>query len=206
MALWGKDTDPMLKTLEPFMVPADINTLNCVDERQSDGVPNGVEIPGGIFGVVDAVKTLNHLGEDEAWSRVVKAGIPLGAHVDDHHAENGCGYANLVETNPKAVYATEAISAKDRIKRLRDLGGSVVTYQGHHKPTHAVINLRHNVSFDPDAANGAGLGIFNFDKWATEEFARRLKINPNRFANHLEQVYRSTVTTLTGMKQFITIK
>lgn len=190
-------TDP-----EQYLLPADINLIRCVDERQATDATNGVEIPGGIYGIIDAVKVLANVSEDEAWRMVRVAGIPFGAHVDDHHGARGCGYANKVENDPQAVLAPEKVVAQERLDRVRQANGVVMHYLGEHHATHATINFREGFSFDPDKASEHGLGVFNCDAWAVGEYAQRLGMNPNVMEEHMIRIYKATVTALTGITSF----
>ncbi len=187
------------------MIPANLGVINCQDDRASDGIPNGVEIPGETCGIVDAFKHLTGATENEAWTKIIQADIPIGAHIDDQHGENGCGYNHLVATSPKSVFAPEAIPAKDRLARVRDFGGTIATYRGAHKPIYAIVNERKGYSFDPDAAVKSNLGVFAFDQWAAEIFGKRLGLNGPTFATHLLNVYKATTTKLSGINYFILI-
>jgi len=194
-----------IPNFEKYLFPADSTLLRCVDERQAVDNTNGVEIPGGIYGVIDAIKHFNpNLSEDAAWQLAREKHIPICGHIDEHHGARGCGYAKLVEDEPKTVSARESIPAKDRLVRIP--GENVLTLLGEHKPTHAVINHRENFSIDPDKACGDHLGIFNFDRWAAKLFGERLGFDGDAFADHLENVYRKTVTRLTGITTFHEMK
>lgn len=50
-----------------YLRKADLHVIECVDERVSDGAENGVEIPGAVYGMVDAVKSILGLTEEQAW-------------------------------------------------------------------------------------------------------------------------------------------
>lgn len=193
---------PPVVNLELYLLPANIDLIRCVDERQAEDATNGVEIPGGIYGIIDAIKAIKGLTEEQAWQLAQESDIPIDAHVDDHHGASGCGYAKLVETDPSKVGAPEAILAKQRLERVRQAGGNILHYIGDHKPTHATINNRTGFSLDPDQAMIDGLGVFNYDAWAAREYANRLNINPEKFAKHIENVFKQTVTALTGMAIF----
>ena len=189
-----------------YLRKADLHVIECVDERLSDGVENGVEIPGAVYGMVDAVKSILGLTEEQAWDYVYSHNVPIGAHIDDHHDEEGCGYAKLVQTEPGTVHAVEAVPAAERLARVNGYGGRVTTYTGSHQPTFAVINDKRGQSIDPDAAMGNGIGIFSYDRWAAHEFGKRLKMNPKQVAAHIENVYRATVARLAGINQFVVLK
>lgn len=201
--------EEMHAVIESYLLPADIKIIRCVDDRQYDDNTNGVEIPGGIYGILDGIKSLLDVDEATARNIVIQAGIPISAHVDRHHGPNGCGYANLVEKDPSKVHAPDKVKAQNRLAWVRSVGGQIVTALGEHKPTHAVINDRYGYSIDPDQAHGANLGIFNYDVWAAEEYGRRIleagyALDPQRFASHLLTVYKSTVGALSPIRQYET--
>lgn len=199
------DASVVLQRIGECMVPADLDVLNCIDDRRSDGISNGVEIPGAIFGVIDAVKAIRNIAEEEAWKAVVRAGIPLFAHLDTGQGARGCGYARLVEDTPNVVLAVESVRAQERLERLLPLGGHIVTYVGHHHPDYAVINDREGFSFDPESACAQEFGVFNYDRWAARRFAQRLSMDPDGFAGHLENVFRGTVSALSPISDFVVI-
>lgn len=194
-----------LQFLYRYLQEANIGLIRCVDERQAIDNTNGVEIPGGTYGLIDAIKFLTGRSEEDAWALAFACGIPLGVHTDEYHGPLGCGYAKLVEVNYKAVLAVESVPAILRLGRIEQAGGTVLTLLGDHAPTHAVVNKRYGCSLDPDQAVAEGLGIFNFDKWAAYEFGKMLRVNPSRFSTHLEDVYRHTVTALTGITEFLIV-
>ena len=197
-AEFGTDADT-IKTLEKYLLPADISIVACVDERPDriDNM-NGVEFPGGTYGIIDAIKVLTGCTEEQAWERAQAAGIPMGAHSDEHHGVKGCGYGKLVETEPGTVLAPEAVQVEKRHARIEAAGGVLPVLHGEHAPTHATINYRGGTSIDPDLAVAGGFGIFNYDYWAALDYALLLKIEPERFAEHLKEVYVRTVMRLTN--------
>lgn len=195
-----------LSLISRYLFPADIGLIRCVDERQATDNTNGVEIPGAVYGIIDAIKLFADVDEDAAWRIAVNAGIPIGAHIDEHHGALGCGYARLVETTHASVLAVESVPAATRLATALSHGGQVLTLLGEHNPTHAVINRRIGYSVDPDQAIADKLGIFNFDRWAAVVFADMLAFDHAAFANHLEGVYRRTVNALTGITEFLTIE
>lgn len=199
-----KDQEPKPIDLEQYLFPADVDLLQCVDERQTvEDTTNGVEIPGAIYGIIDAVKALKGISEQEARELIEKSGIPIGAHVDEHHGEKGCGYARLVETSPARVSAIEAVLAADRLNWVKQTKGPILHYVGEHHPTHATITRRGGFSIDSDQAwKDKGFGIFNCDVWIAGEFAKKLGIDPKQMMDHMEKVYRQTVTALSGITAF----
>ena len=54
-----KETE--VPNFENYLFPADITLIRCVDERQAMDNTNGVEIPGGIYGIIDAIKFFNNI-------------------------------------------------------------------------------------------------------------------------------------------------
>jgi len=193
-----------LPDFNKYLFPADITLIRCVDERQAEETDNtnGVEIPGAVYGIIDAIKHFKTCSEDEAWKLAMTANIPLGGHTDEHHGALGCGYARIVENTPDAVLAPEKVPAADRLKKIQQVDGLVLNLLGEHHPTHAVINYKEGYSLDPDQAAADGWGIFNFDKWAARAFGTMLQIDGEIFADHLENVYKRTVQKLTQIQSF----
>lgn len=188
--------------LERYFVLADIDQIRCVDERHASFPTNGVQVPGAIYGVVDAVKVLQIVSEDEAWQRVTRAGIPLEAHDDNHAGARGCGYAKQVETDPASVGAPEKILASDRLSRVVKAHGKILHYEGKHQATHATLNWREGFTLSPERALAEGRGVFNCDLWALRQYAARLELDADQLTNHITAVYRQTVTALSGITQF----
>lgn len=206
---------PAPDIIEQFVLDADINTLLCVDERQlSEGSPpdakNGVEVPGAIYGILDMIKSLTGVNEDEARKIVIRSGIPIAAHVDDHHhGQKGCGYAGKVETDPESVLASESITEENRLQWVQQHGGTVMEYTGVHNPSYAVINFRPEKSIDSDQAMARGIGIFNFDGWVIQEYVNRINennsdifIDPDKATEHMIKVFVSTVQNLSSIRSF----
>ncbi len=187
------------------MVAADLTVINCIDDRMSNGVTNGVEIPGAVFGIIDAIKKIARYTEDEAWNVLRVAGLPETAHRDTTSGARGCGYAKIVEDTPDAVYAVEAVPAHARLDRIMRDGGQVTTYSGSHHPTAAVINDWEEHSFDPGAAIACGIGAFNYDRWAAHKFARALGMDESRFVDHLTRVFIASVEHLSDIRTYIVI-
>ncbi len=185
-----------------YLLKADTSLIRCVDERQAKDNTNGVEIPGAIYGLIDAIKHFTHCSEEEAWKRAKEAGLPIDGHIDEHHGAKGCGYGRLVEEQPATVMAPEAVPAQQRLAKIQEAEGQVLMLLGDHHPTHAIINHRVDYSLDPDQATKDGFGIFNFDAWAARRFGAMLGLDEGAFAMHLEEVYKKTVTALTGITQF----
>jgi hypothetical protein len=202
----SKAKNKFAKLIEKYLLPANSNLIRCVDERQALDSTNGVEIPGATYSIVDAIKHFKGVGENEAWELAIKNGIPIGAHIDDHHGPLGCGYGKLVETNPKAVLAPESVPVAKRLKRVEEANGLIMHYLGEHHPTHAIINWRKGFSIDPDQAAEDGLGIFNCDIWIVAEFAKRLDIDPLKMTKHIEDVFRRTVIQLSSIRDFYSLR
>ena len=190
-----------------FLMTADSTKIRCVDEREAkDVINNGVAVPGGIYGVIDTIKVTAGVSEEAAWQMAQNAGIPIGGHMDEHHGPKGCGYGKLVETEPATVGATEAIPAEIRKNRIEQAHGELVTLLGDHHPTEAIINSRQGTTIDTKKASQSGRGIFDFDVWAMEGYAEKLQLDPGTFTSHMIDVYKKTVTKLTGITTFTEVK
>ena len=99
------------------------------------------------------------------------------------------------------MFATEAIPARDRLARVRQLGGNILTYANRHNIEGAHINFRSNTSFNTNAAVSAGRsGEVGLDVWAAAEYATKLQIDTKVFMEHLIKVFKATVITLTEGK------
>lgn len=196
----------ILPNFEHYLQPANFEAIRCVDERPAEHEANGVQIPGGIYGIIDAIKSLAHCSEEEAWKKAKEANIPMDDHIDEHHGARGCGYAKLVEDEPHTVNAPESIPAENRLAQIKKAEGTILTLLGDHKPTHATINEKIGTTMNSNRAMEEELGIFNFDRWATKKFGEMLGFNPKEFADHLTKVYENTVTRLTGIQEFHTLR
>jgi hypothetical protein len=189
--------------LEEFLMQANTNRIRCVDERKATALNNGVAIPGATDGVLDAIKSLLPVDEFAARQLLLRAKLPIGGHIDEHHGSKGCGYRKLVETEHGTVDAREAVLAESRLTWITDNGGEVLTLLGDHHPTDAVINYRTGTTIDTEGAGAKGKGIFDFDIWAMKGYAQKLDIDPDDFTDHMLDVYKKTVTRLTSITQFI---
>lgn len=182
-----------------FLIPADINKLRCVDERNAADQTNGVQIQGATSGIVDALKTAKNISEDQAWSIVASTGVPLDGHVDDHHGPNGCGYNNRVETDPSTVGAPERQSAAKRLTRIQP--ERVLHYIGQHNPSYATINFVVDTTLNSNRILASGEGTFNLDAWALMPLATKLGLSHDesaRFVTHIIESYKKTIITLTN--------
>ncbi len=194
-----------------YLMSANAKKTRCIDERKPKRAPtdpknDGVAIPGATEGIIDAIKTLKHLSEEEAWKLASDAGIPMNGHEDEHHGTKGCGYRKLVETDPTSVLAVEAVPAETRRTTLTQAGGDIITLQGDHKPTEAIINYRAGTTIDTERAVNENRGIFDLDAWALPDMAEKLGIDKDVFTAHMINVYKHTVTKLTGMTEFAEVR
>lgn len=185
--------------VEQYLTVANSDVIRCVDERPTaEPFTAGIAVPGAIYGIIDAVKTLKHLNETEARELVVNAGIPLGAHVDEHHGAKGCGYAKLVETAPASLTIADAVPADDRLSWIKDRKARVLTYLHDHNPKAAVIIYRPDKTLDSPKAWSDGTGIFDMDAWILPGWARKLAIDDTAFTKWMIELYKNTVVTLTN--------
>lgn len=192
---------------EQYLRPANKKKSRCIDERKpEEGENDGVAIPGGTNSIIDTIKFIKHVDEDTAWQLAIDADIPMGGHIDKHHGALGCGYERLVEQNPDSVGAVESVPAAQRLARIQNAHGEILTLLGDHHPTEAIINFREGTTIDTKKATGDGRGIFDFDIWAMNGYAEKLGIDPDAFTSHMLEVYKKTVTELTGMTTFIEIR
>jgi len=191
-----------IKLVEQYLENANIKKIRCIDERKGEIPAQGeIAIPGGIYGIIDAIKHISGCSEDQAWQKAKAAGIPLDGHIDEDYGANGCQYGKLAENQHDAIMAPEAIPVEQRLNRIKTEGGTIQILKGNHHPTHAVINSREGCTINTDTANADNLGIFNFDMWAVKKFAEMLDLDANQFSSHLEQVYKKTVMVLTSFTE-----
>lgn len=201
-----------------YLRAANLGHIECVDERDIEDEPgqeyfvpaarDGVQIPGAVFGLVDAVKLFRQVTEEEAWKIVAEAGIPLTGHDDEHHEALGCGYEKLVEKTPKTVRAVESVAADDRMAKLRHEGGLVQRYLGHHQAKQAVINRIEGLTIDPEKGYEDDKYFFSCDSWVAKVYGPKLGIEAKVLQDHLEEVYMRTVMALTEnqLKDFVVIE
>lgn len=201
-------TPKELAPAEQYLMRANPNKLRCVDERQAEETVtnDGVAIPGGIYGIIDAIKAINHVDETQAWEQAKRAGIPMDAHMDTHHHERGCGYGKLVEDEPATVDAVESVPAVTRKHTVDQHGGTVITLLGDHCPTEAILNYKDNTTIDTQKALADKRGIFDCDAWALPMLADKLHMDPDQFTSHVIDVYKKTVTRLTEMTTFVEVR
>lgn len=216
----------MTKTvLTNYLVKADINYLACVDERlwinksgekilDKDIIP--VKIPGGTYGLVDALKATLKISEESAWKLVQEAKIPNWIHfgpIHNHNENNaviigpsGCGYANIVE-NPnkyKVVGAVETISAELRSKTAMKFGANVYSVKGLHQIDYVTIVWQEGISIDSkNALLSGGIGILDCDPWAVGYYADLInKANPKinldreKFIEQIAKQFRAVAKIL----------
>lgn len=197
----NRNHNELLKTAERFFTEANPNRIRCIDERRFSPDSNGIQIQGGTYGLLDALKKILNISEEEARTIIIAKGIPLGAHTHVDLAELGCGYAAKVQSDPTSVGAVEAVSAEDRLNWIRANGGEVLVYTDEHDPQLAIINYKYGKTLDTNSAMGNGIGIFNFDAWAVPNLAKKLDIPDTSITNFTSLVvenYRNTVNTLAG--------
>ncbi|MFH0749764.1 MAG: cadmium-containing carbonic anhydrase [Candidatus Gottesmanbacteria bacterium] len=195
------------RSAEQFLMPANPKKIRCVDERVADTAKHdGIAVPGGTEGIIDTIKFLKQVDEETAWKFAVDAGIPMGGHIDEHHGSKGCGYRKLVETEPETVLAVESVAAETRKATLENAHGEITTLLGDHQPTEAIINYCEGTTIDTKKAIGENRGIFDLDAWALSDMAEKLGIEKTEFVSHMTDVYKKTVTKLTGITTFAEIR
>jgi hypothetical protein len=204
-----------------FLVKADIGKVVCVDERKVDWPEEesntnnlvAVKIPGGIYGIVDALKSVLHISENEAWDIIVKTNLPIVIHNGPEHSHdpstnggvgpNGCGYANLVENSPEKVLAPEPVSAKSRTETVKKLGGQIYSVTGEHKIDQVTIVWKERMTIDQQAALNAGVGILDCDAWAAGIYANKINecnpeisLNKEEFVQQIVKEFKAVAAVL----------
>jgi hypothetical protein len=184
--------------------------LRCVDERQSDYM-RGVELPGATFSVIDGMKKVLGLREQDAWEAAKRHRIPISAHVDTHHhSARGCAYAAIVEHEPELVGAPERVRADERLERARAYGGIISTYYGEHaRNSFAILNWFKDSSIDPYGLRLNGVFAFNCDAWAPNAYAAQLdlsKRDTTRFRNHIVEAYKNLIHKKIGIRRIVVLK
>jgi Cadmium carbonic anhydrase repeat len=204
-----KKEGPVMKDWEQYTIKADLKKIQCIDERPiAEGQVDGIHLPGGVYGLVDGLKEVLHISEDDAWQRIEKAGIPLDVHTDNHHEipGEGCGYAGKVQDAPDQVGVSESVSATSRFDHAKAAGGRVLTYIGGHKPVHAVINRREGMTLDQKKLWGEYSGTFVVDLWAIAHYASMLELGADyakALEAHIEMSFRKTVDSLAGITDVV---
>ena len=184
-----------------YQIPSDTNTFLCIDERPKiEPVQRAIRLPGAIYGLIDAIKSVGHLSEDEAWTLAKERGIPMDAHTDDHHHEGnegeGCGMATTVQNKPDVIGVVESVPANDRLKRAKLNGGRIFHYTGGHRPTHAVLNFVPETTVDQQKAWNDGYGPFVCDLWAIPGIANKLGLDENATMDFMKNLFLKTVNHL----------
>jgi hypothetical protein len=198
-----------MKEFEQYLVPVkSVKKILCIDERPRLEQIRAPHIPGAAYGLVDALKTILGISEEEAWQRLISAGISLDVHTDDHHNEEpglGCGYAGKVQNKPVSVGVSQAVNAQERFEFARDNGGQVLHYTGPHNPTGAVINNYPDMTIDQTSAWNDGRGVFVYDRWAVLRYAALMNVDPGRLEHQVELEFRMTIKTLAGIDNVIVL-
>lgn len=194
-----------------YYIAADLTQLLCIDERpKTEQIQKAVRIPGGVYSLIDAIKSVGHMSEEQAWQLAHDRNIPMDAHTDDHHHEGnegeGCGYAATVQKSPETVGAVEAISANERLERAKTNGGQIYHYTGGHRPTHAVINYTEGKTIDQQAAWNDGYGPFTCDVWAISHYAKQVGLDEHKMTDFILSSFRKTVTHLAPGTPFVELR
>lgn len=178
---------------------ADLDLIACMDERPSDirtDLENPVNMIGASEGLADSVKVTINCSEEEAWKRIIDAGIPIMGHGDAEHGESGCAYRRIIATNHVLFGAREAVSVADRWARLRRKD----TYYGPHNGKIGLINYMEGYSVDQDLR-----GFYTYDYWAAVHFARLMGIDERKVANYLLNAFNKALPIL-GVQTVFEIK
>lgn len=187
---------PIAQEFAPFYRTVEVGRdLNCIDPRPSDGLPNTNKFPGATASALDTLKVELQIDENTARGIVEKSGLPIVLHVDEYHGNKGCFYNRMVEEGPAVVLAPEPIPAEERITWAQEQPrGKVLVHRGDHLTAQtALINNDPHKTYDTRQALLNGKVAFNFDLGAAREIAKKLPVNPKRFADHLGNVYEATV-------------
>jgi hypothetical protein len=201
---------------DEYLVKADIGKIACVDERNVlDDTDNliAVKIPGGVYGIVDALKSVLHISEDKAWNIVARANLPIVIHTGPEHGHypnevgkvgpKGCGYAKLVQNSPEKVSAPEAVGAGERLERVKKLGGKIYIVTGEHKIDRVVIVRKEGMTINQKRALENGVGILDCDVWATGVYADKINevdpginLNKEEFVEQITKEFRAVAAVL----------
>src|SRR5450759_4045498 len=173
---------PMNVDFHQYQIPADKNTFLCINERNKvEKTQQAIRLPGAIYGLIDAIKSVGRLSEDAAWKLAKEREIPMDAHTDDHHNDGnegeGCGFGATVQNKPDVIDVVESVPANDRLNRAKANGGRIFHYTGGHRPTHAVLNFIPETTIDQQKAWNDGYGPFVCDLWAIPDLAKKLGLD-----------------------------
>lgn len=189
-----KETEIM--KFEEYLIDADPENIRCIDDRaDEEGEDNAVQLPGGIYYLLDVCKRLKGDSEESARQRILKAGIKPGVH-------GHCGYAHTVEEHPDAVGAIESVSEEERQKWAREKDGKVGKLKGEHAPKYAVLNYKEGKTFNTNRATEEGKGTFSIDIWYLKKVAEKLGIEEEKLIDDAVVTFKKTVTELSGISDF----
>lgn len=151
---------------------ADPDEVVCMDERAFDENDsdaqylrdkNPVNLPGASLVIIDGLAKVLKISEKQARKRYTYSGLPISTHTG--HDDLDCGYARAVdgELTRSIVGAPEKVDQRERQEWVREVGGRIPRYTGHHAIEKAVINLRPGTSLDQDQR--ASTGTMSCDLW-----------------------------------------
>jgi hypothetical protein len=199
---------PMNVDFHKYQIPADKHTFLCIDERPKvEKTQRAVRLPGAVYGLIDAIKSVGHLSEEDAWKYAKEHSIPMDAHTDNHHHEGnegeGCGFGATVQNRPEVLGVVESVSANERLDRVKANGGRIFHYSGGHRPTHAILNYVPETTIDQELAWNDGFGPFVCDLWAVPELAHTLGLDSNKMMGFMTLLFKNTVNHLAPGTPFV---
>lgn len=183
-----------------------LRAVRCVDDRpvieeEKDSTLEP-QIPGSSYGLVDALKILTGVSEEEAITRVQMVLRELGYAFSTHEH---CGYLDLTERKDNPLGISAPLNAQQRLTRVDDdIDGITLHLKGEHAAgALALINTDSSTRFNTTQAVTEGHPAFNLDYGFTKQVEDALVAHgqdklTGQFANQVARLYLRTIKALTG--------
>lgn len=219
----------LAKDYHVYLRTGNITTIICSDERPAEVVEGTdkpfdevsyVSLPGGICVIVDALKELLGLSEEEVWDLLDKGEINAGGHLGpEHESEHigplGCGYNATVQINPQKLAITQSVSAEKRVheilKRAKKRNGFLYQVHGPHKVKASTVNYIIDKTIDHTKAWNDQNGALTCDAWAAYSIALKLseindKVDPQMVEDFVVEVYKKLAALLAPQVPLVSIR
>lgn len=181
-----------------------LKAIRCVDDRpviEAEAEEAlGPQIPGSSYGLVDALKFLTHVSEEDAITQIQIVLKELGYAFSTHEH---CGYLGLAEKEDNPLQISETLEAHQRFTRVDAIPGVSLHLKGEHAHgALAIINLDFSTRFNSAEAVSAQQPAFNFDYHFAQQVEDTL-VNSGQnnlagqFANQVTRLYLKTIKELT---------
>ncbi|MCL5019010.1 MAG: hypothetical protein M1426_00830 [Patescibacteria group bacterium] len=180
-----------------------LKAVRCVDDRPviEEEKEEALEpqIPGSSYSLVDALKMLTGVSEEEAITQIQMVSRELGYAFSTH---DHCGYLKLAgDSKVNALRLTETQPPDQRFTRV---DGITLHLVGEHATNAiAVINTAISARFNTTQAVNEGRPAFNFDYHFAQQAEDALVSHgqeklAGQFASQVTRLYLRTIKALTG--------